>query len=138
MSSLTVPLERLVEQLPARNEILQHRFQPLRIERTRQPGDPGDGSGIEPGRTIFIGIEQAEVDAIGALVIVIIDVDAGFGILVLLQNALADRLFDRTERCYRGVVSQSLHRTDAVLLENPLHPADGVALAVQQATNALE
>ncbi len=35
-------------------------------------------------------------------------------------------------------VGQALHRFDAMLLQNPLHAADSVALAVKQAANALE
>ena len=35
-------------------------------------------------------------------------------------------------------VGQRLHRLDAVLFQDPLHAADGVALAVQQPADALE
>ena len=42
-----------------------------------------------------------------------------------------DRPIDRAERDRRGLVGDALHRLDAMLLQDPLHAADGVALAVE-------
>ena len=73
-----------------------------------------------------------------AVIIVVIEVDAGERVVALLKDALPDHLFDRTERSDRRRVRQPLDGSDAVLLENALHPADGVALAIQQATDTPE
>src|SRR5262249_2047538 len=58
------------------------------------------------------------------------------GRVIILQDALSDDFFDRAERGYRGCVRQSLHRGDAVFFENALHAANGVALAIEQASDA--
>ncbi len=58
--------------------------------------------------------------------------------LLGLLQAEADRFLDRAERDGRRLVGEALHRFDAVLFQDPLHAADGVALAVQQAADALE
>src|SRR6185437_11027028 len=37
-----------------------------------------------------------------------------------------------------SLVGEALHRFDAVLFQDPLHAADGIALAVEQPTDAFE
>ncbi len=41
-------------------------------------------------------------------------------------------------RRHRRIVSQSLDRLDPLLAQNPLHTADGVALAIKQAADATQ
>src|SRR5262249_18841094 len=66
-----------------------------------------------------------------------LDGDRHFALIGLLQ-AEADRLFDRAEGNGRSLVGKALNRFDAVLFQDPLHAADSVTLAIQQAANALE
>src|SRR5439155_8920239 len=72
------------------------------------------------------------------LVILVVGIDGGRLALLGLLQAETDRLLDRAEGDGGSLVSKALHRFDAVLFEDPLHAADGVALAVKQATDALE
>src|SRR4029078_5215152 len=86
-------------------------------------------------------IDKAVVDlffCIFGLVIVVIDIDGRRLALFGLLQAETDRLLDSAEADGPGLVGKSLHRFDAVLFQDPLHTANGVALAVQQTANALE
>src|SRR5258708_1259619 len=86
-------------------------------------------------------LHEAEVDPLlrGALelVVILVEVDTPLA-LFGLHHALAERLLDRAERDRGRAVRQALDRLDAVLLQDALHPADGIALAVEQPADALE
>src|ERR1700733_392410 len=88
---------------------------------------------------VLIGFGEPEVDAIfRAVIIIVVEIDAGLGVVVLFQDASPDHLLDGAERGNDRSIRQTLDRFDAVLFQNALHPADGVALAVQQAADAPE
>jgi hypothetical protein len=130
-------LERGIEQLPARNEVLQHALETRDVERAGPA--PHDRAIFEARDGVLVGLGAAKILAlVAALIIVVVEVDAGYRVVVLLQEALPNHLFDRAEGCDRRRIRQALDRADAMLLQNALHAADGVALAVQQAPDPSE
>src|SRR6202022_2368714 len=134
---LTV-LQRLVEQLPAADEVLQHGLQTCDGERASSAGDAGNRTGVQCRRdSVLIAFEKTKIDTVRTLIIVVIEVNAGRSV-VRFQNALPDHLFDRAERGNSRSIRQTLDRRDAVLFQNALHPADGIAFAVQQSADAPE
>src|SRR3984893_16785963 len=132
-------LQRGIEQLPAGDEIAQHAFQTRYVDRAPDAGDAGNWAVVQRRQdSVLVTFQQTKIDAVRPLIILVIDVDAGRSLVIILQNALPDRLFDRTKRGNRRSIRQPLHRRDAVLFENALHPADGVTLAVQKTADAPE
>src|SRR5262249_23655500 len=99
------------------------------------------GTAAEGIQDVVLGIDEAEIDSVlfGAFVLlVLLTVRRRVFRVGLLDQALADRFFDRAERHGRGTVRKALHGFDAVLLQDALHPADGIALAVEKPADALE
>src|SRR6266403_3371755 len=88
-----------IEQLPAGDEFLQHALQACDVERARRSGDAWDRAGIQGRRdSVFIAFEQTKIDAVGALIIIVIDVDARGVVVIPFENASSDHLFDDAER----------------------------------------
>src|SRR5439155_22537389 len=134
-------LQRLIEQLPGRDQVLQHALQAGAIDRAAGTGAESRGR-IQPfDDAVLVMFEEAEVDAVLAALIVLVP-GLGFvavhGIAVILGKAQLKPLFDRAERGRDRGVRQPLHRLDAMLFEDALHAADGVALAVQQPADAFQ
>ena len=81
-------LQRLIEQTPAGDQVLQHALQPLEIEC--EVGDAGDRAVVQrrvqrrPRRRLRRGREPARLA--GILIIIVIDVDAGAGLDIVLQE----------------------------------------------------
>src|SRR5262249_21749742 len=76
-----------------------------------------------------------------ALVLLVFSFGTAFGRLavpLVFLEAVPDRFLDCAKGDGLGAVGETLDRLDAVLLEDPLHAADGVALAVKQPANPLE
>src|SRR5258708_398472 len=113
---LTV-LERGIEQLPARNEVLQHALETRDLERTRPTAR---NRAILEGRDgVLVALGAAKICGfVAALIIVVVEVDAGCRVVIPLQEALPDHLFDRAEGCDRRRIRQALDRGDARTLQN--------------------
>src|SRR3954469_6687014 len=124
-------LHGVVQQLPAGDQVLQHPFEALAV------GVRGARLALDERQqnAVVVGIDKAVVDfllfglAILVLVLGSLD-DRRLAIVLGLLQAETDRLLDRAERDGGSLVGKALHRFDAVLFEDPLHAADGVALAV--------
>src|SRR5262249_38303501 len=95
---------------------------------------------------LVLAVEEAEIDAIlvtADLIVFTLDlalvVEVSAGLFpVVFHQALAERFLNRTERDGGGAVRQILHRFDAVLLQDPLHAANGITLAVQKPADTLK
>src|ERR1700733_6372660 len=137
--ALAIP-ERGIEQLPAGDQVLKRGFQPLNVELGQHVGHARDQVVFKRlgTSTLAILIPAGGPARLHAVKIVIIEINAGGRIVMLLQDALSDHLFDRPERGYGRPIGQPLDGSDTVFLENALHATDGVALAIQQAADAPE
>ena len=115
-------LQRGIEQLPARDELLHDALQACDVERPRRSGDAWDRAGIQGRRdSVFIAFEQTKIDAVGTLIIIVIDVDARSIVVIPFENASSDHLFDDAERGNSRCIRQALNRGDPVLFQDPLH-----------------
>src|SRR5262245_44047827 len=126
--------ERRVEQLPGGHQVLQHALQAGAIERAA-----GRGSGLRKvlRDAVLVEFEKAEIDAvIAALVILVVTLEGSRRVAVLFRHRVFERFLDRAEGGGDRGVGKTLHRLDAVLLEDALHAANGVALAVQETADA--
>src|SRR5262249_12392700 len=127
------------------DQVAQDALELLAVERIVLGGSRAALAAAEGVEKIVLGIDEAEVDAVllgrrgrRLLALVLgIEIDAEL-IALAFGEALADGFLDRAEGDGGGTVREPLHRLDAVLLEDPLHATDGIALAVEQATDALE
>src|SRR4051794_17548433 len=136
-------LQRMIQQLPAGGQVRQHALEAFAVGAADRPGRVKVGGGLALAErrqnAVLVGIDEAIVDALVlGLVILVVGIARRRLALIGLLQAEADRLLDRAERDGGVLVGDALHRLDAVLFQDPLHAADGVALAVQQAADALE
>src|SRR4051794_32945756 len=136
-------LQRLIQHFAAGDEFGEHPSEALPVDGAGACGRGGGAALAEGGEDfLVVGLGEAEVDALLLLTLVIVVVTiagaADAGLLLGLHQAGADGVLDSPERDRGRAVGEALHRFDAVLLEDPLHAADGVALAVEETADTLE
>src|SRR5882757_8209054 len=85
-----------IQQLPAGDQVLQNALQTLYVERRRQISNAGNRVFVELlGVPAPAACRQARKPALlGAIIIIVIEVEAGGRVVILLQDALPDHLFD--------------------------------------------
>src|SRR5205807_2212436 len=71
--SWSAVFQRLIQQLPAGGQILQHPLQPLAIERMPRAGAAAEGG----QQSVVVDIGKTEIDASLALIVIVIGIDTG-------------------------------------------------------------
>src|SRR5258708_19847095 len=131
-----------IEQLAGVDQVAQRALEALAVLRVPFGCPLRRRLAAAEGLEDLLGLlHEAEVDPLlrGALelVVILVELDAALA-LFGLHHALAERLLDRAERDRGRAVRQALDRFDAVLLQDALHPPDGLTLAIEQPAAPLQ